>query len=50
MELSSGSWSVSTASVFDKLNLKQQQEVLVVNAPSSFETELLTLQRRHCAP
>lgn len=32
------------ASVFDKLNLKQQQEVLVVNAPSSFEPELLTLK------
>ncbi len=31
-------------SVFDKLNLKQQREILVVNAPSSFEPELLALE------
>ena len=33
------------SSVFEKLNLKQQQEILVVNAPSSFEPELLALKR-----
>ena len=32
------------SSVFEKLNLKQQQEILVVSAPSSFEPELLTLK------
>src|SRR6478735_10483003 len=32
------------SSVFEKLNLKQQQEILVVNAPSSFEPELLALK------
>jgi hypothetical protein len=31
------------ASVFEKLNLKGQQEILVVNAPSSFEPELSRL-------
>jgi hypothetical protein len=31
-------------SVFDKLNWKQQREILVVNAPSSFEPELATLK------
>ena len=31
------------ASVFEKLNLKDQQEILVVNAPSSFEPELSRL-------
>jgi len=31
-------------SVFEKLNLKQQREILVVNAPSSFEAELAALQ------
>ena len=30
-------------SVFEKLNLKQQQEILVVDAPPSFEAELLAL-------
>jgi len=30
-------------SVFDKLNLKAQREILVVNAPSSFEPELAAL-------
>lgn len=30
-------------SIFDKLNLKQQPEILVVNAPSSFEPELAAL-------
>ena len=29
--------------VFDKLNLKQQREILVINAPPSFEPELLAL-------
>lgn len=32
------------SAVFEKLNLKQQQEILVVNAPPSFEPELLTLE------
>ncbi len=32
------------SSVFEKLNLKQQREILVVNAPSSFEAELAALQ------
>jgi hypothetical protein len=31
-------------SVFEKLNLKQQGEILVVNAPSSFEPELTALK------
>ena len=31
-------------SVFEKLNLKQQREILVVNAPPSFEPELLALK------
>lgn len=31
-------------SVFDKLNLRQQREILVVNAPSSFERELTALK------
>ena len=31
-------------SVFDKLNLKLQREILVLNAPSSFEPELLALK------
>lgn len=31
-------------SVFGKLNLKDQKEILVVNAPESFERELATLQ------
>jgi hypothetical protein len=31
------------ASVFDKLNLKNQQEILVVDAPASFEPELQSL-------
>ncbi|HSI51396.1 MAG TPA: hypothetical protein VLA61_24275 [Ideonella sp.] len=30
-------------SVFDKLNLKAQREILVVNAPASFEPALATL-------
>jgi len=30
-------------SVFEKLNLKHQREILVVNAPASFEKELLVL-------
>lgn len=30
-------------SVFDKLNLKAQREILVVNAPASFEPELAAL-------
>jgi hypothetical protein len=32
------------ASVFEKLNFKGQREILVVNAPSSFETELSELK------
>ena len=32
------------ASVFEKLNLKQHREILVVNAPTSFEPELLALE------
>jgi hypothetical protein len=30
-------------SVFDKLNLKQQREIVVINAPSSFEPALAAL-------
>jgi hypothetical protein len=30
-------------SVFKKLNLKHQTEILVLNAPKSFESELLNL-------
>jgi hypothetical protein len=32
------------SSVFAKLNLKEQQEILVVNAPASFESQLLALK------
>jgi hypothetical protein len=32
------------SSVFEKLNLKQQREILVVNAPSSFESEVVALK------
>ena len=32
------------ASIFEKLNLKDHQEILVVNAPASFETELSKLK------
>ena len=32
------------ASVFEKLNLKDQREILVVNAPESFEAELASLK------
>jgi hypothetical protein len=31
------------ASVFEKLNLKDQQEIVVLNAPSSFEPEMARL-------
>lgn len=31
-------------SVFDKLNLKQQREILVISAPPSFEPELAALK------
>jgi hypothetical protein len=31
-------------SVFDKLNLKLQREILIINAPSSFESELAALK------
>ena len=31
-------------SIFEKLNLKQQREILVVNAPPSFDPELLALE------
>ena len=30
--------------VFEKLNLKEQRKILVVNAPASFESELLALK------
>jgi hypothetical protein len=33
-------------SVFDKLNLKDQPDVVVLNAPESFESELKTLDGR----
>jgi hypothetical protein len=32
------------ASVFEKLNLKDQKEILVVNAPASFEREIARLE------
>jgi hypothetical protein len=32
------------SSIFDKLNLKEQREILVVNAPSTFEPELAALE------
>lgn len=32
------------SSVFDKLNLKQQREILVISAPASFEPELAALK------
>src|ERR1700692_978865 len=32
------------SSVFERLNLKQQREILVVNAPSSFESEVAALK------
>ncbi len=32
------------SSIFEKLNLKQQREILVVNAPTSFEPELHSLE------
>ena len=32
------------ASVFDKMNLKDQREIVVVNAPASFEKELASLE------
>jgi hypothetical protein len=35
---------MSMPSIFDKLNLKQQREILVVNAPSSFESEVAALK------
>ena len=31
-------------SIFDKLNLKLQREIVVINAPASFEPELATLK------
>ena len=34
------------ASVFDKLNLKDQPDLVVLNAPESFESELRTLDGR----
>ena len=34
----------STSAVFKKLNLKDQSEIAVLNAPASFETELRLLQ------
>ena len=38
-----GAWSSEMGDVFDKLNLKDQPEILVLNAPSSFGAELRTL-------
>ena len=35
--------SKSMATVFEKLNLKDQQEIVVLNAPASFEPELAKL-------
>lgn len=32
------------ASVFEKLQLKEQEEIVVLNAPESFESELATLK------
>jgi len=34
-------------SVFDKLNLKHQKEILVISAPGSFESELQSLNEVH---
>lgn len=31
------------ATIFDKLNLKAQREILIINAPASFESELVNL-------
>jgi len=31
-------------SIFDKMNLKLQREIVVINAPASFEPELATLE------
>jgi hypothetical protein len=36
-------WRQRVASVFEKLNLKDQKEILVVNAPASFEQEISRL-------
>jgi hypothetical protein len=36
-------WETRVATVFGKLNLKDQSEILVVNPPSSFEPELAAL-------
>jgi hypothetical protein len=33
------------AGVFDKLNLKEQQEIVVLDAPETFETEIKALRR-----
>ena len=35
------------SNVFEKLNLKDQQEILVINAPASFEPELAALAGVH---
>jgi hypothetical protein len=32
------------ATTFDKLNLKDQKQIVVINAPASFESELATLR------
>lgn len=37
--------STRMASVFDKLNLKDQKQILVLNAPESFEGELAGLRK-----
>ena len=38
------------ASVFDKLNLKDQKQILVLNAPASFEPELKALRASKISP
>lgn len=35
---------MSTASIFTKLNLKEQREIVVLNAPDSFESEMKGLK------
>jgi hypothetical protein len=39
-----GAGSERMSSTFDKLNLKQHEEILVANAPSTFEPELRALK------
>jgi|SRR5664279_6094626 hypothetical protein len=37
----------SMATIFEKLNLKDQQEIVVLNAPASFEKDLARLPAAH---